>query len=102
MKVGYILVSNEIMVDGKPIGFLYREPPDNSLDSGWRALSGDESHEYAEEANNFALYNASTVVNVAREIIPLLGLSAPVAFERDATTGNLVAVEDDEDVSHDA
>ncbi|MEZ6122109.1 MAG: DUF2185 domain-containing protein [Planctomycetaceae bacterium] len=79
MKIllGYILVSNQIMKDGKPVGFFYREQPDNGDDSGWRVMSGDEPEGYEDVAANFALYNAATVVDVAPEIAPFLTAEAP-------------------------
>jgi hypothetical protein len=35
-------------VDGRPVGFIYREAPDATHDSGWPFLSGSESQEYLE------------------------------------------------------
>ncbi len=97
MKVGYIIVSHEVMVEGKPIGFLYREEPDNENDSGWRALSGEESQEYADDAANFSLYNASSVVAVDPAIAELLPCDYPASFERDLATGEFVQVAEEED-----
>lgn len=97
MKIGYIIASNEVMVDGKPVGYLYREEPDDEGDSGWRVFSGEESQEYADEASNFAMYNASTVTAHDRTIVAVLGHAYPVAFERDNDTGELVEVDDDND-----
>jgi hypothetical protein len=38
LAVGYgsCLASDRITVDGSPVGFMYRESPDGSGDSGWR------------------------------------------------------------------
>jgi hypothetical protein len=36
-------------------GYVYREPPDNDRDSGWRALVGDESHEEVDDPGNVLL-----------------------------------------------
>jgi hypothetical protein len=35
-----------ITVDGRRVAFMYREPPDNDVDSGWRLMSGFESDDY--------------------------------------------------------
>lgn len=93
MKIGYITVSNEVMIDRKPIGYLYREEPSSEGDSGWRVFSGEETQEYADDARNFALYNASTVVDRDPELIALLGQDYPVAFERDAATGEFTRLD---------
>ena len=42
---GSCFASDRITVDGMKVGYLYREPPDNSDDSGWRFFAGDESEE---------------------------------------------------------
>ena len=94
MKVGYIIASNEVMVEGKPIGYLYRERPDKDADSGWRVFSGEETQEYADEPANFAMYNASTIVEMDPAIALLLAHDYPVSFERDRATGGFVEVED--------
>lgn len=93
MKVGYIIASGEVMHGGKKIGYVYREQPDNQNDSGWRAFSGEESQEYADEPKNFAMYNARTVVEKFPEITALLAHECPIAFERDPKTGEYVEVE---------
>lgn len=82
MKVGYVIASNRVMKDRLPVGYLYRETPDGEGDSGCRLFSGEESQQYADEPANFAMYNASTVLEIAPEIAELLGTESPVAFER--------------------
>jgi hypothetical protein len=49
VKIGYVIVSNRVMRDGLPVGYLYREQPDSPEDSGWRVFSGDESADYADD-----------------------------------------------------
>ncbi len=73
------------MKDGHPVGYLYREKPDAEADSGWRVLSGEETQEYADDPANFAMYNASTLVEVAPEVWELLGDDFPVEYERDSS-----------------
>ena len=68
MTVGTIIASHRVMRDGARVGYLYREPPDSSLDSGWRVFSGDESEAYVDDADNFAIYNASTILEHAPEL----------------------------------
>jgi hypothetical protein len=82
MKIGYIIASNQVAKERKQVGYLYREEPDNENDSGWRVFSGQEPEGYEEEATNFAMYNASTILEIDPTIRPLLGSVAPIAFER--------------------
>jgi hypothetical protein len=81
---GSCIASDRILVGGARVGYLYRELPDNNVDSGWRFFSGDESQEYADNANNFAMYDVNTVANYDPEIIPLLDAPIGAAFERNA------------------
>jgi len=81
MKIGYVTVSNRVMIDGARVRYLYREPPDSDDDSGWRVFSGDESQEYADDPSNFALYNASTLLAQAPEVRAVIGHPYPVEFE---------------------
>jgi hypothetical protein len=96
MKIGYIIASSQVANGGKPVGYMYREEPDNENDSGWRVFSGEETQQYADDPTNFAMYNASTIVAIDPSIAEWLGTPAPAVFERDAT-GHLVSVEPDED-----
>lgn len=96
MKVGYIIASHQVMVDGKRIDYCYREQPDGPNDSGWRVFSGEESQEYADDAANFSMYNASTVVDAEPSIAQILGSPYPVTFERDGKTGQFVEAEQDD------
>jgi hypothetical protein len=94
MKLGYIIASRDVTENGKHVGYLYREEPDNENDSGWRVFSGEETQEYADDPANFAMYNASTIVDLEPSIRVLLGANAPAAFERDLS-GAYVEVEDE-------
>ncbi|HEY3116196.1 MAG TPA: DUF2185 domain-containing protein, partial [Chloroflexota bacterium] len=39
---------------------MYREKPDWPRDSGWRFLAGNEPRDYIENADNLALYDATS------------------------------------------
>jgi hypothetical protein len=80
------------MHDGLRVGYLYREKPDNADDSGWRIFSGDETQAYADDAANFALYNASTIVELDPSLLDVLGAPYPVAFERDPATDEFIEI----------
>lgn len=85
MQSGYIIASNEVAKERKPVGYLYREEPDNERDSGWRVFSGEETQQYADDPSNFAMYNAETILDIDPSIRVLLGTPAPAAFERDSS-----------------
>jgi hypothetical protein len=95
---GACIASDRITVDGCPVGYMYRETPDNSTDSGWRFFAGDESQEYADNADNFMLYNINTIANYNRSIVPFLESDYGTAWGRDEQ-GNFVqeALPDDPD-----
>jgi hypothetical protein len=61
---------------------MYREQPRSDHDSGWHFFAGDESQEYADDADNFALYDVNTICNYDPAIIPLLDAPLGSAFGR--------------------
>lgn len=75
--------TDRIMVDGAPIGFMYREKPDNEKDSGWRFVAGDESPEYMNNPQNMGVYHLNTICNYDKGIIPLLDSPYGTAYRRD-------------------
>lgn len=93
MKLGSIIASREIAREGKPVGYLYHERPSDELDGGWRVFSGHETQDYVDDDANLDMYNASTIVAIDPSIAAVLGHDYPVAFERDADTGELVEIE---------
>ena len=80
---GTCLASDHITVDGRPIGFMYREEPDSEFDSGWRFLSGLETDAYVDDLANVGLHDVNTIANYDPDVIPLLDAPAGSAFERD-------------------
>ena len=81
-NIGGCYASDRIMVDGAPVGYMYREQPDRDGDSGWRFFAGDESQEYADTPDNFGLYKVNTVCNYDAAIIPFLDAPFGSAFGR--------------------
>ena len=77
------IATNRITVEGRKVGYCYREEPDGGWDSGWRFTAGDESDEYMDDPNNAGIYKLNTICNDDPYIIPLLNTPAPCAFERD-------------------
>jgi hypothetical protein len=83
---GGCLASDHITVEGKPVGFMYRERADNAEDSGWRFFSGEETQTYVDNPNHWAMYDLNTIANYDPRIIPLLDSAPGNAFEWDNET----------------
>jgi hypothetical protein len=80
---GGCIASDMITVDGRHVGFMYREEEDFEGDSGWRFMSGYESAEYSDDPNNLAVYDVNTIANYDPKIIPYLERPVGSAFERE-------------------
>ena len=79
---GHCFATDMITVDGRKVGYMYREPPDSEDDSGWRFFAGGESPAYLDDPGNTSVYDVNTIANYDAEIIPLLDSPAGSAFER--------------------
>ncbi|HEX3943931.1 MAG TPA: DUF2185 domain-containing protein [Rhizomicrobium sp.] len=82
---GSCIASDRITVDGKPVGYMYREKPNDTLDSGWRFFAGDESEEYTGRPANFELYDVNTIANYEPAIVVLLNAPVGSAYMRDGS-----------------
>ncbi|WP_020600612.1 DUF2185 domain-containing protein [Spirosoma panaciterrae] len=76
---GGCLASDKIVVEGLPVGYMYREESDVAQDNGWRFFSGTESEEYINDAQNIAYYSVNTIANYDPSILPYL--ESPVGSE---------------------
>ncbi len=90
---GGCFATDMITVEGRKVGYMYREKPDNDTDSGWRFMAGNESEDYMNNPDNHSIYDVNTIANYDPDIIPLLDKPAGSAFERDAGSGKFVPVE---------
>lgn len=79
---GGCVVSNKITLDGEPISFMYKDYPDDGMDSGWRFLTGSESEDYLDNPGNSGVYDLNTVANYDKTIIPYLELPTRTALIR--------------------
>jgi hypothetical protein len=79
---GVCLASAYIMQEGKPVGFMYREEPEEDLDSGWRFLSGDEDDAYLDNEDNYGVYDVEAVMLVDPAIKQYLKLPFGTELER--------------------
>jgi hypothetical protein len=80
--LGACIATDMITVDGMPVRYMYREKPDNDLDSGWRFFAGSETDEYVEIPENCGIYDVNTIANYDPDIIPHLEAPEGSAFER--------------------
>lgn len=81
-NMGGCYASDRITVNGALVGYMYREQPDKDIDSGWRFMAGDESQEYADTPDNWAIYEVNTICNYDPAIIPFLDAPVGSAFGR--------------------
>ena len=81
-NMGWCIASDKITVDGEKIHYLYREELEDGNDSGWRFFSGSETQEYADNPDNFEVYDVNTIANYDQDIIPLLNSPIGSEYER--------------------
>ena len=92
-SMGTCIATDCITVEGRDVGYMYREAPDSDEDSGWRFFAGDETDDYANDPTNLELYDVNTIANYDAAIIPYLGDPPPCAFERVPNTATFARVE---------
>lgn len=91
---GLCFVTKKVLEDGAPVGYLYREEPDNDDDSGWRFTANDESDDYINDSANVALVSLGAVLSVDDRFIALLNAPAGSAYAFDHNTQQFKAVEE--------
>lgn len=79
---GACICADTITVEGRRVGFMYRDKPDNADDSGWRFMSGEESQDYMDDDANHGVYDVNTIANYDPTIVPLLDSPTGSVFER--------------------
>ncbi len=90
---GGCIATDMITVDGHPVGYMYREPPSNDADMGWRFMAGDESDEYMDDADNHGVYTINTIANYDNDILPFLDAPIGSAFARNPETDEFESVD---------
>ncbi|MCJ2186970.1 DUF2185 domain-containing protein [Novosphingobium beihaiensis] len=95
LGLGGCLATDRIVVDGENIGYMYRENPINTQDSGWRFFSGDEDSAYMENNDLHGVYDVNTIANYDPDIVPFLNSDYGSRFERNGS-GNFRLLQDDE------
>lgn len=88
------MATDKITVNGELVDYFYREEPDFENDSGWRFLSGTETQEYADNPDNWGIYNLNTIANYDKAVIPYLILPIDSELERIGKTENFKIIEE--------
>lgn len=87
LAVGYgaCIATDQITVDGKSVGYMYREEPpgDGGPDNGWRFFSGEEDQAYVDDSSNSSFYDTNTIANYDQSIIPYLNSPPGSAFGKE-------------------
>ncbi len=89
-NMGGCFATDMITVQGKKVGYMYREDADFPEDSGWRFFTGNETDEYVNDPDNVTIYEVNTIANYDPNIIPFLDAPCNSAFGRDPDTGKFV------------
>jgi hypothetical protein len=91
---GGCLATDHIIVEGKDIGYMYRELTEREGDTGWRFFSGEEDEDYMANNDNSGVYSVNTLANHEPAILEYLNTPAPCAFEREQGTRKFTRVEE--------
>ena len=65
-------VSARIVDNGYKVGYMYRETPDDTFDSGWRFLAGNETNEYINNANYIYLIEIEAINKYDNDVLRYL------------------------------
>ena len=79
---GGCIATDKITIEGKEVGYMYREVTQRENDTGWRFFAGDESEEYINDSSNSAVYAVNTIANYDPSILKYIDTPAPCAFEK--------------------
>ena len=78
----FAMVSNKILQEDEPVGWVYREGPDGPGDSGWRILSGNEDEDYLKDVEHVSIFPLSSVMELCPDLVPLLPSAVGTRLER--------------------
>jgi hypothetical protein len=89
---GGCVATDMITVEGRKVGYMYRDEPHNDQDSGWVFTAGQESQAYMDDADNHGIYDVNTIANYDPDIIPFLDAPAGTVFERQSPSSPFTQV----------
>jgi len=84
--LGGAFATDRITVEGAKVGYMYRERPDNNIDSGWRFMAGDEDDRYMDNPANMGIFDVNTIANYDPAVVPYLKAPIGSAFKRVGAT----------------
>ena len=91
---GACYATDEIVVAGRNVGFMYREEPDGERDSGWRFTAGYEDQEYMDDPDHLGVYDINLIANIDPSVVKYLASPIGSAFERDPETNRWKKLEE--------
>ena len=80
-------ITRRILDDGCPVAYLYREPPEDDNDSGWRLTANDESDDYMNNPDNIAYVSLGAALSCDDSYLGLLDAPYGSAFVFNAARG---------------
>lgn len=80
-------VTARVLEEGRKVGYLYREEPDDEADSVWRFMARDESDAYMDDARHLAYVSLGAVFSRNDSFRDLLESPVGAAFIRHPETG---------------
>lgn len=61
-------LSKKILEEGRKVGYMYRDEPENENDSGWTFCAGNEDNEYCDDYKNIELVSVHEVYQIDPDI----------------------------------
>lgn len=80
--IGGLMVSKMVVDKNMKPHFMFREKRTRPEDSGWRIFTGFESDEYTSNADNFGIYNPSTILRIDPSIEDILLKGVGSVYEK--------------------
>lgn len=91
---GFCYASDKVTVEGLPVGYMYKETPDDEDDTGWRFYSGTETEDYVDDADHFMMFDLNYIANCDPDIIPYIKNRIGAELERIPGTNKFRKVDD--------
>ncbi len=91
-EMGSCIASDQITVEGLPVGFMYREEPQVENDTGWRFIAGQENQDYLDDPMNSMVFEVNVIANYDPAIIPYLKLPIGTELERITNSDRFVSI----------
>ncbi len=76
------MASAQVTEEKLKVGFMYREQPEEDLDSGWRFLSGKEDDAYLDNENNYGVFDVEFIVQLDPLVRNYIHLPVGTELER--------------------